>query len=156
MNKMYRTLKNMLQGKKKVKDECGATHRSFPDSYLLGHSQTYHRSLEQFIILLRRGREDGTKSVTWRETVGWEPRVKFSWDKPRSFSPREAANYIEERHLLSDVWNHFESLWQIYARRGQEQHYFDIHIYDTTFPMGSVEIGELKHKITLEYLLTKE
>ena len=146
----------MLKGRKKVKDKCGATHCSIPDSYLLGHSYTYHRSLEQFIIVLRRGREDGTKSVTWRETVGWEPRVKFSWDKPQSFSPREAANYIEERHLLSDVWNHFESLWQIYARRGQEQHYFDIHIYDTTFPMGSVEIGELKHKITLEYLLTKE
>ena len=150
---MYRTIKNMLRGRKKVKDECGATHCSFPDSYLLGHSYTYHRSLEQFIIVLRRGRENSTKSVTWRETVGWEPRVKFSWDKPQVFSPQE-ADYIERRKLLSDNWNHFESRWQIYSSENEAQHYFDIGIYHTTFPMGSLEVGKLKHKVTLDCLLT--
>lgn len=153
---MYRTSKNLLKGRKKVKDEFGTTHCSIPNSCLLGHSHTYHRSLEHFLEILRRSKTDTGGLVIFNETIGWEPHLKFSWNKPQFFSPKDAAEYIERRKLLTDVWNHFESRWQIYAGKGLEQHYFDIQIYNTTFPMGSVEIGELKHKITLECLLAKE
>ncbi len=141
---MYRPTKNMLKGRKKIKDERGTS---------INYSGGYAYSLSQFLERLKREREETL--VIWRETLEWKPCVKFSWNKPQIFSPQEAADYVERRKLLSDNWNYFESRWQIYSSKSEEQHYFDIDIYHTTFPMGSLEVGELKHKVTLECLLTK-
>lgn len=162
---MYRLIKNKPRGRNKTKDERGTTNiwcelESYTSLGVLffrrywGHSQSYHNLLSHFLEVLRRQR-DQTGSVIWQETIGWKPRIKFSWDKPQSFSPQEAADYVEKRKLLSDNWNYFEGRWQIYSSKSEEQHYFDIDIYHTTFPMGSLEVGELKHKVTLECLLTK-
>lgn len=146
---MYRKIKNRLKGRKKVKNE-------------FGHSETdlggYHHSLSNFIEMLRKGNED-LGLVIWKETIGWEPHIKLFWGKPQSFSPQEAADYIERRNLLSDVWNYFESRWQVFSDRGQEQHYFDINIYG--YPSGIycqyfMPEKKLKHKITIDYLVSKD
>lgn len=143
---MYRAIKNQLKRNKKVQDEYATSIRHGYDGY--------HCSLSRFLEELRKS-ERNKDSVIFRETIGWEPRVRLSWDKPRSFSPQEAADYIERRNLLSDHWNYFESRWQIFSGREQIQHYFDIDFYHTTFPLGSMQIEEMTHKIIIDYLLTK-
>ncbi len=162
---MYRPIKNLLKGRKKVKDESARSHtyRRITDHTSLGvefhydancPDYSFYYSLSHFLEILK-GEKESKDLVIFRETHGWEPRIKFSWNKPQSFSPQEAADYIVERKLLDDHWNHYESRWQIYSGRGQEQHYFDIDIYLTTFPMGSMEIGGLMKKITLDCLLSR-
>lgn len=143
-NKMYRTIENMLKRRKKVQDKhATSTGRGY---------DSYHCSLSRFLEELVKS-ERNKDSVIFRETTGWKPKAIFSWDKPQFFSPQKAANYVKERHLLDDPFLYFESRWQIYSGRGEEQHYFDIDIYHTTYCMGSKEIGRLKKKITLDYLM---
>mgnify|MGYP001594600272 CR=1 FL=1 len=142
----------MFEGRRKVKDErvtsLIAWYRPGRTEYyrdrVIRYEGTlgYHYSLSDFLNVLRRERAN-KNIVIFRETIGWKPRVKFSWDKPQSFSPTETADYIEKRNLLTDHWAHFESRWQVISGRGHEQHYFDIDIYHTDFPRGYLEIGRL-------------
>lgn len=140
---MYRRIKNMLKGRKKVHDK----------------SIEYADGWKIFYPIISRLHDLGADvNVILRDTNTWEHKTSFSYETHNG-SPQEIAKYLEDRLFKDDLWYYYSGRWQDFSGKHDVRHYIDIKVNskrsDSLSDLFEPRPGQIVRKMSIEYLVMK-
>jgi len=142
--KMYKTIRNLFKGKRKIKDKSAEERPQDPEEL------RFNQLLGGLIDYLRRN-----------ENVTVDVNDYYIGNEVRKFqdSARNVADFLDHNFIHGTSHYYHIGRWQVYASQDEEQHYFEAvkwHCKSGFFYMFE-RVPDTKFRdVTLEFRVLKE